>query len=198
MSNRQISSKRKSSIRIGSETSATRAKILDEVERLMISEGYASVTSRRVAKELDIKPSLVHYYFPTTDDLLLAVWLRSIETQRFHEEAEAINSLESLWRTYYSKSRNALALEFMALANHRKVIRDQIALHTHNIRGSRSELLSKLSDLSRLPDGCGPDGLSVVLIAVARTLVMEEGLGITRGHDEAISIVKSLLDMLEP
>lgn len=59
----------------------------------MISEGYASVTSRRVAKELDIKPSLVHYYFPTTDDLLLAVWLRSIETQRFHEEAEAINPL---------------------------------------------------------------------------------------------------------
>ena len=35
--------------RVGAETSETRAALLDSAERLMLDEGYASVTYRRVA-----------------------------------------------------------------------------------------------------------------------------------------------------
>ena len=38
----------------------------------MIDEGYAAVSTRRVAAKAGLTPPLVHYYFPTTDDLLLA------------------------------------------------------------------------------------------------------------------------------
>ena len=53
--------------------------LLDAAERVMIAEGYAAVTSRRVAAEAGLKPQLVHYYFATMDDLFLAVFRRRAE-----------------------------------------------------------------------------------------------------------------------
>ena len=47
--------------RVGNETSATRARpLLDATEQVMLAEGYAAVTSRRVAKETGVTPALVH------------------------------------------------------------------------------------------------------------------------------------------
>ncbi len=65
--------------RIGTKDSATRTKLLDAAERLMIAEGYAAVTSRRVGTEAGIAPQLVHYYFRTMDDLFLEVIRRRSE-----------------------------------------------------------------------------------------------------------------------
>src|SRR3546814_12227951 len=63
--------------RIGNETSATRLAILDATERMMIDAGYAAVSTRKVAAAVGQTPALVHYYFPATDDLLLAVYRRA-------------------------------------------------------------------------------------------------------------------------
>ena len=57
--------------RIGAEDSSTRAALLDAAQQLMLDEGYAAVTSRRVAAQAGLKPQLVHYYFRTMDDLFL-------------------------------------------------------------------------------------------------------------------------------
>ena len=57
--------------RMGTETSETRFRLLDITERVMIEDGYASVSSRRVAKDAGVTPALVHYYFATIDDLFL-------------------------------------------------------------------------------------------------------------------------------
>jgi AcrR family transcriptional regulator len=58
--------------RIGAEDSKSRAALLDATERIMLEEGYAAVSSRRVAERADLKPQLVHYYFRTTSS-----WPRS-------------------------------------------------------------------------------------------------------------------------
>ena len=74
--------------RVGAENSATRALILDATEQLIREEGYAAVSTRRVAAKAGLKPSLVHYYFTTTDDLLLAMSRRGAEeSDRMIEEA---------------------------------------------------------------------------------------------------------------
>lgn len=185
--------------RIGSEKSATRITILEATEKLMLDEGYASVTSRRVAKEIDVKPSLIHYYFPTTDDLFLQLY-RHMLAEKFDELAvdnEPVESALALWQLYQSRARTALALEFMALANHRKVIRDEIARHTEIIRKRRAELLSHMVDADALAAaGTDAAGLSVLLIGVARTLVMEENLGVTTGHQGARTFIERLLKSL--
>ena len=65
--------------RIGAEDSKTRAQLLDAAEQLLLEEGYAAVTSRRVAAKAGLKPQLVHYYFRTMDDLFLEVFRRRAE-----------------------------------------------------------------------------------------------------------------------
>lgn len=45
--------------RVGAETSKTRDTLLDHVEKMMLDEGYASVTYRALASAAGVTPSLV-------------------------------------------------------------------------------------------------------------------------------------------
>src|SRR6187399_1014731 len=76
-----------SSRRIGAVDSKTRAQLVDAAEALMVEEGYAAVTSRRVAAKAGLKPQLVHYYFRAMDDLYLEVFRRRADENfaRFHQ-----------------------------------------------------------------------------------------------------------------
>lgn len=177
-----------------------RALILETTEKLMREEGYAAVSTRRVAKEAGLKPPLVHYYFSTTDDLFLAVFRHAAEKEvaKLSHAVESEASLQSIWTTYCSRERTALAIEFMALANHRKAIREEIAAMTERERRRRAEILDSLIDPDNVPlGGCSAAGLNVLLIGVARTLVMEKGLGISLGHDDASHFVEQALLLLQ-
>ena len=187
--------------RIGAESSETRARIVDATEQVIRDEGYAAASTRRVAIHAGLKPSLVHYYFPTTDDLLLAVFRRGAEqSDAMIEQALASDDpVRALWRFFADTSRTALALEFMALANHRKAIRAEIARHSEAMRARQSELFEQvLGERLAGTDGCAPAGLSLLLAGIGRALVMEGGLGVDSGHVEAREFVERWLDRLLP
>jgi AcrR family transcriptional regulator len=187
--------------RVGAETSATRGVILEATEQLILEDGYGVVSTRKVAARAGLKPSLVHYYFPTTDDLLLAVSRRGAdESDRLIEEALASDDpLRALWNFFIDTSRTAMALEFMALANHREALRAHMARHCEAMREREVRIFRKLIG-NRLegPDGLAPEALSVVLAGIGRAIVMEESLGVTAGHEEAIAFVGQWLDKLVP
>lgn len=187
--------------RVGAESSATRALILDATEQLIREEGYAAVSTRRVAAKAGLKPSLVHYYFTTTDDLLLAMSRRGAdESDRMIEEALASDDpLRALWRYLTDNSRIAIALEFMALANHRKAVRAHMAAHCEEMRRREVEIFAQLLGERLAGEGAlPPAGLSLVLAGIGRALVMEGGLGVTAGHEEARAFVEQWLDRLAP
>jgi AcrR family transcriptional regulator len=187
--------------RIGAENSATRVLILDATEGLIREEGYAAVSTRRVAARAGLKPSLVHYYFPTTDDLFLSLSRRGAEEsdQMIAEALASDDPIRALWSFLTDSSRTAMALEFMALANHRKAIRSHMAEHVESMRRREVEILTKLiGDKLAGPDGCPPEGLSVMLAGIGRVLVMEGGLGVSAGHDDARKFVEGWLDKLSP
>jgi TetR/AcrR family transcriptional regulator len=187
--------------RIGTETSETRAALLDAAEQLMLAEGYAAVTSRRVAAQAALKPQLVHYYFRTMDDLFLAVFRRRAE-QGLERQADALASSQPLW-SLWELSRDprgtALTMEFTALANHRKAIRSEIAASAERYRaeqfnGIRSVLDRYGVDTERFP----PLVCTVLLTSVSRMLIIEEEtLGMTSGHAEMARFVEDLLSGLE-
>jgi AcrR family transcriptional regulator len=187
--------------RIGAESSATRALILEAAEALIRDEGYGAASTRKVAARAGLKPSLVHYYFPTTDDLLLALSKRGAEeSDRMIEAALASDDpVRTLWRFFTDTSRTAMALEFMALANRRKAIRAHMAEHAEAMRRREVEILTRLlGEKLAGPDGCPPAGLSLVLAGIGRALVMEGALGVTVGHEEARAFVEHWLDKLAP
>ncbi|GAB3102309.1 TetR/AcrR family transcriptional regulator [Aestuariicella hydrocarbonica] len=186
--------------RVGSEQSATRALILDATERLMLESGYAAVSSRRVAKSIDVKPSLIHYYFPTTDDLFLAVFRRAVEATVEKQDGAFKSSLPlgSLWANFLDPDRTAIAMEFMALASHREAIKREIASYTQHTRQRRAKLLeATLNHEAAAKESLTPAGLNLLLLAVARTLVMEESLGITAGHEDVKSYISALIDRVQ-
>src|SRR5215470_8923687 len=105
---------------VGKDTAARRA-LIQATAQVMLEEGYAAATSRRVAAKAGVKPALVHYYFPSMDDLFLAVLREGAEINLVNQrEALADDQpLHALWK--HNTAHGArLLMEFMALANHRK------------------------------------------------------------------------------
>lgn len=187
--------------RLGSALSATHALILDATENIMVAEGYASVSTRRVAAKAGIKPALVQYYFPTMDDLWLAVYRRGAECI-LERQAQALSSshpLRALWALSTEPGRAALGIEFMALANHRKAIRAEIAHYATRTRMLQAEALSFLLEHGPIdPNRYAPEAITLIMAGIARALVMEQGVGIDFGHSEARSLMEFWLGLLEP
>ena len=186
--------------RVGAEDSATRVVILDTTERLMLEEGYAAVTTRRVAAEAGLKPPLVHYYFLTTDDLLVALYQRAAERniERVTKALASAKPLSELWALSTDQTRTTLAVEFMALANHRKRVRTEIAANIERSRAMQAEVVTRLlreqgMSLREFP----PLAVSLAIAGISRALVMETALGVSSGHDETRAWVESWLRKLE-
>lgn len=166
----------------------------------MISEGYASVTTRRVAGIVGLTPALVHYYFPTTDDLLVAAYRRAAERHdgRILVALGSDRPLHALWNLYSDPSRMALGVEFMALANHRKVIRAEIVQHDQRDRERQAGVLAGiLADSGVDRSTCEPLCAVMLLGGMSRALVMEEVLGISCAHAQTRAFVERLLAELE-
>lgn len=177
--------------RIGAEDSATRARLLDVAQQLMLDEGYAAVTSRRVAREAGLTPAIVHYYFRTMDDLFVAVIRRGAE-HNLERHAEALRSdpLRVLWDLAGDVTATTLSMEFAALANHRKVIRAELVAYAEQFRAVQVEAVrAALAD-----DAADPEAAVVGVMAVSQFLAMESSLGFTRGHDEVRALVERFLE----
>ena len=185
--------------RIGAPDSKTRMKLLDAAEQLMAEEGYAAVTSRRVGAKAGLKPQLVHYYFRTMDDLFLEVFRRRAEAGLAQvEHALAVDpSLPTLWRVNADPRGAALTIEFVALANHRKSIRAEIAHYAERFRAAqhdavRAALVRAGVDEERLP----PIVAVLLMTGLTQVLALERALGVTTGHDATLDFVERTLQQL--
>ncbi|WP_328630262.1 TetR/AcrR family transcriptional regulator [Streptomyces sp. NBC_00356] len=182
--------------RMGSETSKTRAHLLDVAEHLMVEEGYAAVGVRRVAREAEVAPALVLYYFRTLDDLFLAMLRRRAETEleRAVRLLEGPHPLRALWRMT-SHPGNTLTTEFAALANHRKTIRAELAAISERYREAQLEVLTRRIEETgaELPPGVTPAVLLVLANALGRNMMMEHAMGLTARHAETLAFVEDFL-----
>lgn len=185
--------------RVRRDPDAAKALILDATEQLMLNEGYAGVTTRAVAKLAGLAPGLVHYYYPTTDDLLVAAYRRTTE-RNFAKLTQALQSdepLRELWRLQTEATPMALAVEFMALANHRKAIKAEIARYADHARDLQAAAIARTLVKPPLdPAVCPPSCLSTLLASVARTLIMEQSVGISHGHAETRAFMQWALEKL--
>ncbi|WP_407685976.1 TetR/AcrR family transcriptional regulator [Mycobacterium sp. HUMS_1102779] len=178
----------------------TRDLLIEATSQIMVEEGYAAATSRRVAARAGVRPALVHYHFPSMDELLLAVFRRGAAAylERQQRALAAERPLHALWDTLTEPKDTRLLLEFMGLANHRKEIRTEIAAWSERWRETQTAALDAIVREHGLDPGeFPPAGLAVVIAAVGRTLILEQGLGSSAGHREAVALVNRFLDRFE-
>jgi AcrR family transcriptional regulator len=186
--------------RIGAPDAKNRGVLLDAAERLMVEEGYAAVTSRRLAERAGLKPQLVHYYFRTMDDLFEAVFRRRAE-QGLEVQARVLDSAQplwALWRFSTDAAATRLTMELMGLANHRPALREVIAHYAERFRAEQNKVLTAAlqrygTDVSQVP----PVVWTVFATSVSRVLVMEQALGMSAGHAETWAFCEQWLRRLE-
>jgi AcrR family transcriptional regulator len=186
--------------RIGAEDSKTRAQLLDAAELLMAEEGYAAVTSRRLAARAGLKPQLVHYYFRTMDDLFLEAFRRRAEENiaRFEHAIAEDGSLANLWRLNADPRGAAFSIEFVALANHRKAIRTEIARYAERFRAAQVDAVRvALADRGIDDDQLPPIVALLLMTGVTQVLALEDALGVTTGHDTTIAFIERAIAELE-
>jgi AcrR family transcriptional regulator len=184
----------------GDKNSMTRTAILDATEQIMREEGYAAVSSRKIASKAGLKSQLVHYYFRSMDELFLALFQR-VEEQQFQRLTQAIASkkpLRTLWKISIDANGPWLNKEFIALAMHREHLRSEIARAAERTRRIYSAVFSRvLEERGIAQEAWPPIVLSILLDGAARLIKSEAALGTSQGHAETIGFIEHYLDQVE-
>lgn len=189
--------------RVGAETSKTRDSLLDYVETMMLEEGYASVSYRALAARAGVTSSLVQYYFPSLDDIFLAAIRRysdrNLELLRSALETRTQDPLHAMWEYSWNEATGALITEFMALGNHRKSIRSEIAKVTERMRKLQVDVLADaLGAEARLQGDLSLDAVVLLITGLPKFLNLERGVGVKRAHADVVQAAERYLDSLEP
>jgi AcrR family transcriptional regulator len=178
----------------------TRRRILDATEEIFLKDGYAAVSSRSVATAVGIQPSNVHYYFPSLDDLFVAV-LQRRAGRNVELMAMALLSpapLRSWWDLASNPRGTSLFVEFLAAANHRPALKAEVGAIAREVRRMQMEVLTNL-----LPEyGIDTDEVPPALFAAAMqglafSAVQDHVAGYDTHAAEAIEAMNRLVDRLE-
>jgi len=181
--------------------SDTRTRILDATEQIMLEEGYAGVSSRKVSLRAGLKSKILHYYFATMDDLFIAAFQRREDEHfaRFAGAAASATPLRDLWSLAIGSANSKLYLEFNALASHRPKVREFIARSNTRDRISMTTALQSVLrkngiDTKRFPPGV----IATVIAGMARVFATDKALGTEEGHAGVLEIVELILNNIEP
>ncbi|CAN7568256.1 helix-turn-helix domain containing protein [Phenylobacterium sp. LjRoot219] len=173
--------------------------MISATEKLIREEGYAAVTSRRIADQAGLKHQVIYYYFDTLDDLLLEVFRRGADSGLAVQKKalEAEQPLRALWEVVSDPRGARFLMEFLALANHNEVIRAEIRRYANETRRMQADALERHLKSRGLEPQMSPLLAMLLMSASARLLVNEANLGIDTGHDELLALIETSLREFE-
>lgn len=181
-----------------SATPEKRRRLLDAAERIMLRDGYAAVTSRRVEAEAGLK---LHYHFGSLDELFVAVVRRRGESN-VALLADALASPEPLrawWRLISEPRGNTLLVELTAAANHRPALRAEVAAFAREVRRMQLEALDSILDDYGIDREIFPPALVAAAVqGLAFVMAHDKAAGFDTAHEEARAAMTRLVDRLEP
>ena len=187
--------------RLGAENAKSRNQLIEAADQLISDEGYHAVSARRVAERAGLKPQLVHYYFETMDDLIVAAFQRAND-QYLELLDHALSSpqpLRALWKLNTDRPDTKRTMEFIAFATHREAMRAQIVRAGERTRSLQIAAVSRVLQERGIDASVFPAAAFVMLMAaISRAFVLEASMGMSLAHGELAGLVDRLLDQIEP
>jgi len=184
----------------GADEPDPRTALLDAAQRLMLAEGYAAVTSRRVAAEAGVNPGLVYYYFGPMDNMFVEVFRRSAE-RMLEQQARALSAEQPLWALWdliRDQTNTGMNLEFLALGNHRKAVQAEMKDFSIRFRRLQFEAMSSILERYQIDsEQWSAEAVMLLLDGVARFMGEERSYGLNLGHTQATSVVERLITQVE-
>jgi AcrR family transcriptional regulator len=187
-----------SSRRIGSKTSVVRDAILTGAIEVLQEEGGAALTASNIAKRIGVKAHLVHYYFRSMEDLVLAL-VRQHGELGLSNTARAIASdqpLRALWEIESTYKWSLVAMELGTFAAHHELVRAEMKRCIEELRRLQSEGIARHFELRGIEPPMPPTALTIIVAGIARQMVREKEFDVSMGHDELVAVVEEFLDSL--
>jgi AcrR family transcriptional regulator len=175
--------------------------LVEAADSLLTEEGFHAISARRVAERAGLKPQLVHYYFESMDDLIVAVFERAFERdyEQNHEALATDQPLKALWKLQSNRPDTKRVMEFIAIGSHREPLRTAITNAAIQSRDQQAERIAASLKSRGVDTGkFDPGAVALLMVAVSRTLVMEATLGVTAAHAELRTMIESFLEQIEP
>jgi AcrR family transcriptional regulator len=181
--------------------SRSRLKLIKAAYDLLGEEGYHAFSARRVAQKAGLKPQLVHYYFRSMEELVVAVFQRSAAAYfRLHDEAlSSRHPVRALWALNSNLPEGKRMTEYVALGKVYPALREEMRATGESFRAMQVEAMKRLYAERGFDDAkLGPSGLVLLMSAVARNFVIEGEVGLRLGHEEVQGLIARLLDHFDP
>ncbi|MBV8804223.1 MAG: TetR/AcrR family transcriptional regulator [Sinobacteraceae bacterium] len=174
--------------------------MLDGAEDILREEGYAALTSRRVAERIGVKQRLVYYYFKTMDDLIVETFRRlSVrELERLRNAASSARPLREIWYICVHAADARLISEFTALANRIPALRSEVIAFIEESRRIQVMALSAAPAGNNPQQSLPPLAAAIIATSVALSLIREAALGTTNGHAAVTDVIWRYIRELEP
>lgn len=184
--------------RMGSLDSAMAQSMLTATEEVLKEEGYASLTSRRVAEHVGVKQRLVYYYFATMDDLIIESFRRLAirDLERLKNSVSSDHPLHDIWEVGVNTADSRLVAEFMALAYRNEGLRKEVVRFIEDARDIQVAAIRKIMG-SKESKELKPVALALLGSSVALAMNREAAIGVTKGHQTVKRLIKSFCDELE-
>lgn len=181
--------------------------LLDAAERLLVSDGYARITTRRLAQEAGVNHGLVHYYFGSMEELLVQVLerftARLIARQRemYGSDQPFIEKWRAAWRFHeqdLAAGYPKIWHELQAMAWNKPELRQRLVAVNHEWRAVLREAFARARAEYRDVAGVPPlDGLVALVMMFGQGAQAERLLGVDEGHAELLSWIDSWLQNLD-
>jgi AcrR family transcriptional regulator len=179
----------------------SRQRLIEAAYDLLGDEGYHTISARRVAQKAGLKPQLVHYYFRSMEELVVAVFERSAERYfRLHDEAlSSRHPLRALWALNRNLPEGKRMTEYVALGKIYPALRERMRATGECFRQMQIEATERAYQArGHDPTVIGPRGLVLLMSAIARNFVIEGEIGVTLAHAEVHDFIAQLLDRFDP
>jgi AcrR family transcriptional regulator len=177
----------------------TEEAFLDAAERLLIDDGHAGITTRRLAQEAKANHGLVHYYFGSMENLLVRVLERFTERlvarQRAMYADQEVPFLDK-WRTamrYLEADRpyQKVWYELQALTWNRPELRERVAHVNAEWRAVLTEALAEPHE--RYGIEMPLEALVSLVMTFNEGIMLERLSGIENGHAELLGWIDAWL-----
>jgi AcrR family transcriptional regulator len=178
-------------------TPEKRRRLLDAAELIMLRDGYAAVTSRRLEAETGLK---VHYHHGSIDELFIAIVRRRGEANvaRLADALASPEPLRAWWRLASDRRGSRLLVEITTASNHRPALQAEVAAFAREARRMQIEALDMLLGEYGIDRGDFPPALvAAAMQGLAFAMAYDQVAGFDTAQEEAAVGMDRLLARLE-
>lgn len=185
--------------RRGSEDSRSRIELVEAATRLLARDGVGAITARRVAQEVGLSHQIVHYYFRSMDDLLVAIIEHGmVHTLEQLDRAQVSDDpLKAVVELNSTLNIVVMSTELLIHAASRPVVEDAIRSAIDAFRQAQVAALTRHVETRKAglgwDDTIPPLVATVLMTSVLRNFALEKGVGFALGHQETMRWLASAL-----